>query len=58
MSTTSVNVMQQGFIGKRQGYVLLKQLYLDPIDVWSPTVTENFTKSINNEANPKVDKTS
>ena len=58
ITNKSVVVQQKGFIGKRKGYVHLKQVYLDPIDVWSPTVQETFVKSIDNEANPKVDVTS
>ena len=53
-----VNVSQQGFIGKRLGYVQLKQIYMDPIDIWSPKINITYTRSIENEANPKVDKTS
>ena len=53
-----VNVAQQGFIGKRLGYVQLKQIYMDPIDIWSPKINITYTRSIENEANPKVDKTS
>ena len=55
MENKMVNVSQQKFIGKRLGYVYLKQIFMEPIDIWSPKIDIAYTKSENNEANPKVD---
>ena len=53
---TTEKLKQDPHPGMKPGYVKVSFIDYAPLDVWSPTVTPIYTKSVRDEANIKVDK--
>lgn len=55
---SKTDIIQKKFPGTLRTYAKVSCVYPKPLEVWTPTITEYGAKSLNEEANPKVDKNS
>lgn len=55
VGSTSVTVNQYKHMGQKKGYAYVYYKDCIPLEIWSPSITPLYTKSVDDEANVKVD---